>query len=293
MRWKRLASFMTSKWCMRTGLVILTIISLLAVFADQLSPYDPNAVTGRSLEPPSSRHLLGTDDAGRDILSELLHGSRVTLTVGFTAALISVLLGTLIGATAGYIGGLVDEVLMRFTDAWLSIPPLLFAVFMVSSLSIRGGVNSIVSIILAIALTSWPGVARVVRACVLSLREAQYVEAARALGCSEARILFVHILPTMTPLIVAEVATRVAVAMIAEASLSFLGVGDPSIVSWGSMMRFALLRNAIVLGYWWWFLPPGIMISLAVLGVILVGMGLEEYINPKITMARVQYRNSD
>jgi len=264
------------------GFYLFIAIVAIAVFADFIAPYDPYERVGLPFQPPSSKHILGTNDMGQDIFSELIYGTRISLFIGFLAAITGTLIGTLIGLSAGYFGGLVDEVLMRLTDIWLSIPTLLFTIFLTAIITRIGTTPMIYSIIFAIALTSWPGVARLVRSAVLSIKEHPYVESARAIGASSRRIMFMHILPNVTPIIVVEVITRTAIAMLTEASLSFLGLGDPTAKSWGMIIHYAMIRNAITLGMWWWFLPPGIMISITVLAVMLIGLGLEEYFNPRL-----------
>ncbi len=265
-----------------TGLILFTAIVLMAVFAPYLAPYNPYESVGAPFQPPSDKHPLGTNDVGQDLLSELIYGARISLFIGFVAAVVGTFIGTFIGLSAGYFGGLVDEALMRFTDMWLSMPTLLFTIFLAAVITRIGTFPMLYGIILAIALTAWPSVARMVRSAVLSLKESLYVEAARAIGVPSRRILVKHILPNVAPIIIIEVITRMAIAMLTEASLSFLGLGDPTAKSWGMMIHYAMIRNAITLGMWWWFLPPGIMISLSVLAFMLMGLGLEEYFNPRL-----------
>lgn len=266
----------------QVGLVLLIVILGIAVFAPWIAPYDPKEKVGGPMEPPSSKFRLGTDDVGHDILSQLIYGTRISLAIGFLAAVTGVVIGTAIGVTAGYVGGIVDEVLMRLTDVWLSIPTLLFTIFMVAVFIRLSTFPMIYAVVMAIALTSWPGLSRLLRSAVLSIKEYLYIESAKALGAGPGRIMFKHILPNVTPIILIEVITRTALAMLTEASLSFLGLGDPTAISWGMMIHYAMIRSAIVLGMWWWFLPPGLMISITVLAVMLLGLGLEEYFNPRL-----------
>jgi ABC-type dipeptide/oligopeptide/nickel transport system permease subunit len=265
-----------------TGLILFIAIVLMAIFAPYIAPYNPYETVGAPFQPPSEEHPLGTNDVGQDLLSELIYGARISLFIGFVAAVVGTFIGTFIGLSAGYFGGLVDEALMRFTDMWLSMPTLLFTIFLAAVITRIGTFPMLYGIILAIALTAWPSVARMVRSAVLSLKESLYVEAARAIGVPSRRILVKHILPNVAPLIIIEVITRMAIAMLTEASLSFLGLGDPTAKSWGMMIHYAMIRNAITLGMWWWFLPPGIMISITVLAFMLMGLGLEEYFNPRL-----------
>ncbi len=272
--------FKTNKVAL-AGLIILAILVGIAIFADFIAPYDPFERVGPPLQPPSEKHLLGTNDVGQDIFSELIYGARISLMIGFIAAAMGTILGTIIGIVSGYFSGPIDEVLMRLTDIWLSMPTLLFTIFLASVL-VRTPLPMIYAIATAIALTSWPSVARLVRSATLSIKENQYVESARALGASNSRIMFKHIMPNIVPLIIIEIITGTATAMLTEASLSFLGLGDPTAKSWGTMIYYAMERNAVFLRMWWWLIPPGIMISIAVLAVMLVGMGLEEFYNPRL-----------
>ena len=218
----------------------------------------------------------------RDIFSELIYGARASLFIGFLAAITGTAIGTLVGIVAGYYGGIVDEVLMRVVDIWLSIPSLLFAIFLAAVILRTGGIPMFYSVIFAIALTSWPPVARLVRSATLSIKERPYIESAVALGASSSRIMMRHILPNVAPLVLVEVVVRTAIAMLTEATLSFLGLGDPTLKSWGTILHFAMVKNALILGLWWWFLPPGLMIALTVLSVVLIGRGLEAYFNPRL-----------
>ncbi|MEM2006053.1 MAG: ABC transporter permease [Sulfolobales archaeon] len=264
------------------GLAILVAISLTAVFADHIAPYNPYQRVGRPYERPSTSHPLGTNDIGQDILSEVIYGARASLFIGFLAAVIGTAIGTVIGLSSGYFGGPVDEVLMRLTDIWLSIPTLLFAMFLAAVILRAGRLPMFYSVILAIALTSWPPVARLTRSAVLSLRERPYIEAALAIGASSRRIMFRHLLPNIAPIILVEVVVRTATAMLTESTLSFLGLGDPTVKSWGAVLHFAMVKNAVVLGLWWWFLPPGLLIAITVMSITMVGRGLESYFNPRL-----------
>jgi len=264
------------------GLTVFLAILFIAVFADFIAPYSPYERVGRPYERPSWKHLLGTNDIGQDVFSELIYGARASLFIGFLAAITGTAIGTLVGITAGYYGGVVDEVLMRVVDIWLSIPSLLFAIFLAAVILRAGGVPMFYSVIFAIALTSWPPVARLVRSATLSIKERPYIESAVALGASPSRIMMKHILPNVAPLVLVEVVVRTAIAMLTEATLSFLGLGDPTLKSWGTILHFAMVKNALILGLWWWFLPPGIMIALTVLSVVLIGRGLEAYFNPRL-----------
>jgi len=263
------------------GFLMLLVFVSMAILADLIAPYNPYERVSLPFQPPSGRHWLGTDDLGRDIFSQMIYSSRLSLIIGFISALVATVIGTMLGILSGYYGGKIDEILMRLTDLWLAFPNLLFAILLVVIFSPQTG-NRVVPIIIAIALVSWPTASRLIRSAVISIKQSPYIEAARALGASDARIIFSHILPNTTSLIIIEVITIMGGAMLTEASLSFLGLGDPRAMSWGMMLHYALSRNAIYLGMWWWFLPPGLLISLSVLSIILISTGLEEYFNPRL-----------
>jgi len=252
------------------GLLLLALFLLLAVFAPLIAPYDPWE-PGRPFLPPSGTHPFGTNDIGQDIFSELIYSTRISLFVGFFAAFVSVAIGTLVGLFSGYLRGAADEVLMGTTDIVLIIPALPLMIILAAHTS-----PSIWNIIIVIGALWWTSTARVVRSRVLQLREMPFVEAARSLGAGDGYIVFKHILPNTLQVILAKFILAVAGAMLTEASLSFLGLGDPLQKSWGMMLNYAFSRGGFINGYWWWYLPPGICISLAVLSFVLIGFGLEE-----------------
>jgi peptide/nickel transport system permease protein len=262
------------------GAFMLVSIIVVAIFAPWLAPYDPDAnIDVRPedlLAPPDSDHLLGRDDAGKDVLSQLIYGARVSLTVGFVASFMSIFIGTTVGLVAGYFGGRIGNALMRVVDFLLVIPDLpLMLVFI--SLWGRG----LWKIILVIGLLGWTSVARIVRSQVLSIKERQFVLRAKALGASNFRIIMFHIFPQVLPIIMAEAVLTISGSIIAESSLSFLGLGDPMLVSWGMMLNFAFER-AISRMAWWFLLPPGFAIIWVSLGLVLMGSTLEEIINPRL-----------
>jgi peptide/nickel transport system permease protein len=269
--------FVVSDFKGALGLTLLIIPTVMALFPGLIAPYDPWIPTGKPFEPPSFSHPLGTNDVGQDIFSELVYGARISLLVGVASALLTVLIGLTLGVLAGYRGGVLDELIMTVTDVMLLLPALplmaLLAVFL------GPGYQNIVIII---ALFSWPPVARMIRAQTLSVKENLYVEAARAIGASSLRIILKYIIPQLTPMLIAHTVLRVSGAMIAEASLSFLGLGDPRAKSWGSMIYWAQRSGAITGGAFWWILAPGIMITITVLGLGLIGYKLEEWANPRL-----------
>ncbi len=263
------------------GFSILLAFSLVAVFADLLAPYDPYEIVGLPYTPPSDRFPLGTNDIGQDILSEFIYGSRVSLYVGLTAPLIASVLGTLLGLLSGYLGGLVDEVVVGAVDVMLALPSLPLIIILAAYLG-----PSLNNIVLILAFFGWSGFARVVRAQVLSLRERPYVEAARAAGASGLRIMFRHILPHVVPLIIANLVLSATSAILAEAGLSFLGLGDPTVKSWGQMLRRAQAGHALDQGLLLWVFVPGLGIALLGTGFTLLGIAIEERVNPRLRFSR-------
>ena len=262
------------------GLTILVAFVFVAVFADVLAPEARLSVTnapGAPLEPPSARFWLGTDEHGRSVLDLVIQGSQISLLVGFLATGMSMLIGSLVGITAGYSGGWVDVLLMRFTDWFLVIPFLPLAIVLAAILG-----QSLFVIAFVIGVTTWPATARVVRAQVLTLKERPYVERARALGAGNSQIVGRHILPNVFPLIFANTILVVALAIYTEAFLSFLGLGDPFNVSWGSILESAFAEGAISLGAWWYLVPPGLCIVLVVLGFTMCGYAFDEILDPRL-----------
>jgi len=263
------------------GLIMLVTIIFVAVFAPILTIYDPyemiTATAADVMASPSHEHILGQDEVGRDVLSSVIYGSRISLLVGFSASMITVLLGCTIGLISGYVGGRVDIALMRITDGVLVIPtlPLMLVIIAVAG---RG----LGYIILVIGLLTWPYTARIVRAQVLSVKERQYVLRAKAIGVSHIGIVLVHILPQVLPVIFASATLDISYAIISEASLSFLGLGDPSLVSWGSMLNRAFLRGAVSTGAWWYLVPPGILLAWVTMGLNLVSNAIQEIVNPRL-----------
>jgi len=264
------------------GLALLAIFVVLAIIGPWLAPEDPFKAmmteTGRlnRLAPPSPDHPLGTTAFGNDVLSQFLHGFRVALVVGLVAAIAVGLISTAFGVLSGYFGGYVDDFLMRLTDIALSIPTLPFAIVAVALLG-----PSIGNIILVITLLFWRNGARIIRSAVLTERERVYVKWARAAGASHAHIILSHILPNIVRIVFLWVTMSVAFAILTEASLSFLGLGDPTVVSWGQMLNTAFssgnLRTA-----WWWALPPSLALVLLVSSLYLIGRAYEEQTNPRL-----------
>ena len=262
------------------GLIIIVSLIALALIAPLIAPYDPYEITGAPYEPPSSEHLLGTDDVGHDILSQLIYGSRTSLLVGFLGALGVVAVGVLIGLISGFMGGIIDEVLMRLTDVVLVIPYIVFIIVLVAYLG-----PSVWNIILSITVLGWPTIARMVRSYVFSIKNSLYIEAARNFGAGSLYIMRKHVIPGLIPLILPVYVLTVVDSILTEAGLSFLGLGDPTKPSWGLLLYYAQIRGAFVRGMWWWIIPPGLMITITGLGFLLFGSSLEEYFNPRLRRA--------
>ena len=264
------------------GVSIYAVILLVAVFADQLAPYDPKAIlkvgsrVARYL-PMSDAHWFGTTSSGRDVLSQLIWGTRSALTVGLTAAMAVVAIGTLLGLLAGYLGGWADRVITFLADIVLGLPFLPFMLVLAALTHPGTGV-----VIFTVAALLWPNTARVIRAQVLSLRERAWVEAARMTGCSQARIMFVHVLPQVLPLAALYGSVAIGWAILAEAAASFLGFGDPQAMSWGVMLQDAYANQALSRGAWNWFAPPGAAIMALVLAGFLISRGSEKLLFPKL-----------
>lgn len=268
----------------RIGLIGLGVIALVAVIGPLVWPFHPadvGADTASLLRSPSSVHWLGTDELGRDVFREVIGGARVSLLVGVVATAISTLVGASVGILSGYFAGAADSLLMRLTDFFLVLPAL---PLMIALGALFG--QSLEIIVLVIGLTSWPPTARIVRSQTLSLRERQFVRRARTLGASHPRIIRVHVLPNVAPLIVANTVLVVAGSILAEATLAFLGLGDPNRTSWGTMLHFAFDSGATGRGAWWYVVPPGLGIVLVVLSFTLVGHSLDRVLNPRLDGAR-------
>ncbi len=276
------------------GLGILVFFSLMAIFAPYIAPYNPYDVNSMGVAPPLAPPawirifnpsipedqvfgLLGSDEVGRDLFSQLVYGARISMLVGVLAAALAILLGTMIGIVSGYIGGYVDESLMRITDFFLVLPSLPLIIVLTAILG-----SSIYNIIVVIGITSWPSIARIIRSQVLSVKEYPYIEAAIAVGAGSKRVMFKHVLPNVAPLIYVNMALSVANAILIEAGLSFLGLGDPNNISWGTILFFAQQSQAIIKGAWWYVVPPGLCILLVALSFILIGHALDEILNPKL-----------
>lgn len=264
------------------GLTMVIGLVLMAVFAPQLAPYDPVERVGRPFLPPSREHLLGTNDIGQDLLSELIFGARVSLTVGIVAALMTLVIGVTVGVLAGFYPRRLGRVLMRGVDVILVLPFLPLLIILAAYLG-----RSLATTIVVIGLLSWAGSSRIIRSQVLSLTERDYVLAARSMGGTDRHIVVRHVLPLVMLLAIGVFVQATSGAILLEASLSFLGLGDPLQKSWGSMLYWAQVRGAFLTPAWlWWVIPPGLMIASAALGFALMGFALEQRINPRLRQGR-------
>lgn len=255
------------------GLLLLIGLVGVALLASLIAPGDPLRRAGAPLQPPSFQHWFGTDDLGRDVFAGVVYGSRPSLLIGFAAALTSAVVGTLVGSVAGYFGRLADDLLMRLTEL-VQVVPRFFLVLIVAALF----GPSLTTVALLLGLTFWPGTARLLRAQVLSLRNRDFILAARAIGVPQQRILVRHLLPNAFAVVVVSTSLQVGSAILVEAGLSFLGLGDRSVVSWGNMLNLAqpLIRVA-----WWAAVFPGLAITLTVVAANLVGDGLNAARDPR------------
>jgi len=274
MSWRQLWHQFRRNRAAELSLYLIIGFVFVATLAYQLSPYDPFALGDETLVAPRGDHWMGTDDLGRDTLSRVIHGSRVPLLVGFLATAASMALGILIGSLSGYFGGRTDIIVMRVTEYVLVVPRFFLALLVVAMLG-----TGIEKIIFVIGILGWPEVARVVRAQFLTFREREFVVAARAIGASHAKVIFREILPNAIPPAVVVASILVARAILLEAGLSFLGLGDPNLISWGSLLSEAQERISASV---WLALFPGLAISLLVLCINLFGDGINDVLNPKL-----------
>jgi len=263
------------------GLAVILLYIGIAVAAPYIAPYEPDERiyqddSWKTLQPPDSQNLLGTTGNGYDVLSQLLMGARIAMFVGILGAFMVAVIGTLVGLIAGYYGGWVDELVMRIVDILYGLPFIPFVIVLVTVLG-----ASVWNILLGIALLYWLSTARVIRSEVLTLRERPYIEAAEAAGAGDFRIMFVHILPNVIPLSALYGAIAVGYSITAQASIAFLGFGDPSVSSWGVMLQRAFVSQAFGVA-WWWVIPPGLSITFVVTGAYLIGRGYEEVVSPQL-----------
>jgi len=272
------------------GALLILSALFVAIFAPLLTSYGPTEIIrdenerGMTFASPQLHGPLGTDDAGHDIWTQLIYGARISIAVGFLAGFIAMFVGSSLGILAGYFGGGIDNVIMRITDVLLVIPDLPLLIVLVATLrQMELRVSPLVILILVIGLLYWTSTARLIRSQVLTIKERQFVARARAIGAGHGHIIRKHILPQLMPLIVANTVLILSTAILIESGLAFLGLGDPTRPSWGTMLNFAFDRSAISNGAWWFYMPPGIAILWVSLGCILLGNVLEEMLNPRLT----------
>lgn len=262
----------------RAGLVLLGLFVIMAVFAPVLAPYDPKDNDFIPFSEPSGDHWLGTTQAGEDIFSQLIFGARASLIVGLFGGLLATAIGLVIGMVAGYMGGIVDEVLNFLINVALVIP-ILPLMIVIAAYADRPGLQTV---IIVIGVTGWAFGARIKRAQILTLKERDYITAAKFAGDSMWRIVFREIMPNMTSLVIFGFIGTAAGAIGAEAGLSFLGVGNPLTVSWGTMMNWANNSGALLGGQWWWMFPPGILLALLMTALALINFGVDAISNPSL-----------
>ncbi|WP_206521890.1 ABC transporter permease [Thermotoga sp. Ku-13t] len=260
------------------GLIMFLVILTMALFAPVIAPYRPTDISYDVLMPPSKSHPFGTDHLGRDVFSRVVYGARVSITVGFVAAGLSALIGIIVGALSGYIGGIFDEVLSKIIDSFLMFPVFFLILIIVAVFG-----RNLIYIMLVIGVTTWPSNARIMRAQTMSLKEKAFIKIARATGESPARIIFTHIIPNGMYPVVANSAMQIGGAILTEAALSFLGLGDPSVVSWGKMINDA---RSYMFFAWWNIVFPGVFTVITVATFSFIGDGLQRALYPKLSEVR-------
>jgi peptide/nickel transport system permease protein len=266
------------------GLAVLTFFVLIALLSPVLAP-DPKAQVGAVFEAPSRAYPLGTDGGGANMVKLMIAGTRVSLIVGFAAAVVSAFIGGTIGLLAGFFGGKLDTALMRFTDYVIVIPDV---PLMIVAAALFG--RSLTNIILIIGVIYWTTTARLIRSQVTSVRERVYVKRSRALGAGNARLVSKHILPQVAPLLIANTVLLVAYAIFAETFITFLGLGDPSLISWGRLIENAFTDDALLNDAWWAIIPPGVAVACVVLACTMVGQATEDSLNPRLSVGHLSVK---
>ena len=253
------------------GGTLILFILLVAMFADYIAPHSPYSRSGGTFEKPSSEHLLGTNDIGQDILSELIFGTRISLLVGAISAFISVSIGTFVGLLSGWYGGSIDRLFMKITTFFLTIP-FLPCVIVLAAFT-NGGV---IQMSMILGLMSWAAIARVIRTSTMKIRESTYIKLIRGMGASNNYILFRHVIRELLPLVLYRIVTRVKSGILSESSISFLGLGNPTLKSWGSIIYYAQAKNALITGAWiWWIIPPGLCICIVSVCLMMITYSFE------------------
>lgn len=281
-KWKHYWNVFSSNNLGMIGIGILILFIIIAIAAPLIAPYSPTERVGAPFMKPSSQFLLGTNDIGQDIFSELIFGTRISLLIGVIAAFISIGIGCLIGIISGYYGGKIDAFLMRVVDLVLVIPFLPLMILLAAFVG-----PSFWNIILVISVLTWASPARVIRSQVLTLKTKGYVEAARSIGTNIRTILVKHVLPGVIPIALSQFVLAASHSILIEASLSFLGLGDPFSKSWGTILYYAQARGAFLTDAWiWWILPPGVVLTTLVIGFAFTGYSMEEILNPRLRKGR-------
>ncbi len=264
------------------GFSVLLLFTSVAILATLLAPYPSKFGPPTDyLKPPTFSHVFGTNEVGQDVFALVIYGSRTSLIVGFVATIISIIIGTFVGLVAGYYSSYLDIILMRLTDIFLVLPTLVLMIIVASILG-----PSLINVILIIGLLGWPSAARIVRSQVLSVKEKSFIDASKVSGTSSPKIIARHILPSVAPLIFANAALVVSNSIISESVLSFFGLGDPLSISWGTILRDAFISGSMISGAYWYFLPPGIAITLVVVAFTMVGFSLDNVFNPRLEQER-------
>jgi peptide/nickel transport system permease protein len=277
-RFHDLRRFLTRNPKVMFGLSIIVFLMLVAIFGPLMLHNDPNAFSSDTLLPPSATHWLGTTQTGQDIFTQLVYGSRTTIFWGILTGLASIILAVVVGLTAGYFGGVVDELLSLLINVFLVLPALPLAIVLASFIPYKGPLT----VALVIIFTNWAWTARILRAQTMSLRQSDFIEAARSSGETTLRLIFSELLPNEIALVVAHFIGATLHAILAEVGLEFIGLGDPNMVSWGSILYWAENNGALLLGAWWWFVPPGICIALLGSALTLINSGIDEIANPSL-----------
>jgi peptide/nickel transport system permease protein len=263
------------------GTSIVGFFVLLAIFGPFFFS-NPNALSNTELAGPSLKHLLGTTQIGQDVFAQLVVSARNTLLIGVGAGLLATAVSIIVGISGGYAGGIIDEALSLFSNVVLVIPTLPLVIIIIADVKSSG----LVPLIVIIALTSWAAAARVLRAQTLSVRNREYVLAARASGERAWRIVFVEIMPNELPIIVSNFIFGVIFAILTQAALAFIGLGDPTLLTWGNMLSLAYDNQALSVGAWWWLIPPGLCIALLGMGLALINFSLDQLLNPRLRVYR-------
>jgi peptide/nickel transport system permease protein len=264
------------------SVAVLCAYFAIALCAPLVTPFGPTEITGKPLQPPGNGHLLGTNDLGQDIFSQLVYGARITLLFGFCSAILSVLIGVSIGIITGYYGGLLDEIVMRSIDIFMPIP--MFPLLIVLTAFFSPGVLQI-SLLMGL-LGSIYGI-RIIRAQVLSISQTHFVEGARAIGAGDFHIMFRHILPNVMPMVMVKFVTSSQHMLVMGVGLSFIGLWDTTTVDWGTMIQNSYISGGLALGLWWWLLPPGIAVIGISLALAMIGYSFEEKFNPRVGVNRL------